>query len=131
MAEWTTMDIQQGFNRIGIAVSITFLGLSVICFIIAGMNYLEYLNEIAIEYQRFFGASPEGQNDALLMLDSPEEKMKNWNTFKELRYRSVEQSLALAMMCIGAALIALIFWFLTGRAYVALASRRRQGKAGT
>ena len=123
------MDIQQGFNRIGVAVSITFLILSVICVIIAGMNYLEYSNEVAIEQKRLSGASTKEKSETFFMLDGPEEKMKSLDAFRKLRYRSVEQSLDLAMMCIWAALSALVFWFLVGRAYIALSHRWRQPKA--
>jgi len=113
------MGIQQGFNRIGISVSLAFIGLSVICLLFAGSNYLEFRNEIAVEYERRYGQSQQDQL-SFSAFDAPEEKIRDWNRFKELRFRSVRQALKLSIMCVVSAIIALIFWFLVGQIYVLL-----------
>ncbi len=118
------MEIQQGFNRIGLSVAIAFLGLAAVCLIVAASNYVEYRREIAVEYKKFFGQAADPAS-ALALLDGPEHKLKSWERFKDLRFRSVGQSLNLAVMCIIASFIALVFWFAVGRIYVAMASRRR------
>jgi len=113
------MEIQRGFTQLGVSVAVAFIGLSVVCLIFACTNYIEYRNEIAVEYKRFFGTAPEGEL-SMASLNGPEEKMKNWNRLKEFRYRSVDQSLYLAVMCVASSLIALFFWFAVGWSYVAI-----------
>jgi hypothetical protein len=124
------MEIQQGFNRIGISVAIAFLGLAVVCLLVAGSNYIEYRQEIAAEYKKYFGDAGEDDN-ALALLDGPEHRSKGWERLKDLRFRSVDQSLNLAVMCVVSGLLALIFWFAVGRAYVAASAYHRRRLAGT
>jgi len=124
------MEIQQGFNRIGISVAIAFVGLSIISLIFAATNYIEYRSEIAIEYKKFFGIELEEQS-AFFLLHGPEEKMRHWNKFKEFRYRSVGESLQLSKMCLASSVIALLFWFLVGRAYVTLSHRLKLSKVAS
>jgi len=119
------MDIQQGFNRIGFSVAIAFAGLSLVCLIAASANYLEYRHNVAIAYKKHFGKSPETES-ALSFLNSAEENLKSWERFKGMRYRSVDRALVLAVMCIVAGVIALVFWMAVGRLYVELSKRRRR-----
>ncbi len=122
------MTIQQGFNRIGLAVAAAFVGLSLICAIAAATNYLEYRSEVAAAHQKFFGNNPDVKA-AIDLLKTPDERAESWNRFKQMRYRSVEQALNLALMCLLAGIIALVFWFAVGRAYV-FVSTNYQSKYG-
>ena len=126
------MGIQEGFNRIGISVALAFLGLSLICLMLAASNYLEYRSEIAVEYEKRYG-KPLQDELSDPVLDGGEKRMRDWNRFKELRFRSVGQALNLAIMCVVSAFIALIFWFLVGQIYTLLSYwvRLRKTKSKT
>ena len=109
------MNVQQGFNRIGLTVATVFAFFAVVCLIVAGSNYVEYRSGIAAERERFFGQSKAQAtvfSDAPVQL--PSNKQRSWDRFKANRFRSVEQSLDLAAMCLVSGIIAIIFWWSVG-----------------
>lgn len=106
------MNVQQGFNRIATSVAGAFLVLAAVCLFVAGLNYIEYRSEIATEYASRFGGDPDRIRQERFML--PHEKRKNWETFKTDRFRSVDRSLYLSVICLIAALVSAIFWWSIG-----------------
>lgn len=107
------MNVRQGFNRIGVSVAIAFVALAAISLSIAGINYLEYRDEVAVEYGKRFGEASGPDRDRAIIAE-PGQSRRNWDTFRANRYRSVQQALDLAVMCIVAGAIALIFWAVVG-----------------
>ena len=123
------MEIQQGFNRIGVSVAIAFIGLSLVCLAIGGKNYLEYQHELAVAYPKFFG-STQRETSALALLNGPQDRIANWRRFQDLRFRPVDQALKLGVMCLLASIVSLLFWIAVGRIYVFVGARRRSASAG-
>ncbi|MEM9358480.1 MAG: hypothetical protein AAGB04_20020 [Pseudomonadota bacterium] len=113
------MTIRQGFNRLGVSVAIAFMGLAVVCLLSAGANYVQYRSEIAYELQlRVVAQSKSPANVAAIqsqITNSPD-----WARFTTGRYRSVEQALDLAGLCVVAAIVSFIFWSAIGWIFVRL-----------
>ena len=122
------MNVQQGFNRIGLTVATVFAVFAGVCLIIAGSNYVDYRSEIATERQRIFGQSTDAtpiSDGAPIQL--PSNKQRSWERLKANRFRSVEQSLDLAAMCLVSGIVAIIFWWSVGWLSVFFRSDQSQG----
>ena len=127
------MTIRQGFNRLGISVAIAFLGLAVVCLCFAGSNYLQYRSEIARELQQRM-QSPAALSGAASPRNVAEVRAKlisssGWLRFANGRYRSVDQALDLAGLCVLAAIVSFFFWNAIGWFFVWLEPNRLDGKS--
>ena len=107
------MTIRQGFNRLGVSVAIAFLGLAVVSLCFAGSNYLQYSSEVEQQLQKQMkgrATSPAAQEKIRAeVIATP-----GWQRFAQARYRSVDQALDLAGLCVLAAIISVIFWNAVG-----------------
>lgn len=107
------MTIRQGFNRLGVSVAIAFLGLAVVCLLSAGSNYLQYRSEIEHELQ--IRSAAEASTLAKQATVRAQLVASNaWQRFARARYRSVDQALDLAGLCVLAAIISVFFWSAVG-----------------
>ncbi len=111
------MTIRQGFNRLGVSVAIAFLGLAVVCLLSAGTNYAQYRSEIAQELQIRTDAQSRN-SDEVAAIRSQITNSADWARFTTGRYRSVEQALDLAGLCVLAAIISFFFWGAIGWLFV-------------
>lgn len=103
------MTIRQGFNRLGVSVAIAFLGLSLVCLCFAASNYLQYSSEIELELQRRTQSNTASSAD-LELVRAAVMNTNDWLRFASGRYRSVDQALDLAALCVLASLLSFIFW---------------------
>ncbi len=119
------MTIRQGFNRLGVSVALVFLGLAFVCLCFGGSSYLQYRSEIAQELTRRAQASAgagRSQDEVRAQIAASDA----WIRFARGRYRSVEQALDLAGMCLLASLISFLFWCGMGWLFGRLEGDREQ-----
>ena len=107
------MTIRQGFNRLGVSVAIAFLGLSVVCLLAAGSNYLQYSSEIEQELTKQAKARATPTSD-INTIRAKVVATNGWQRFTQARYRSVDQALDLSGLCVLAAIISVLFWYAIG-----------------
>ena len=109
-------------------VAMVFAICAVVCLFVAGSNYVDYRSGIAAEHERRFGqkTNPATQTGSATPVRLPTDERRNWERFKANRFRSVEQSLDLAAMCLVSGMVALVFWWSIGWLSVLMRSETRQ-----